>query len=103
MMNGKDFSEKLKQVVQKLNVLGEYCYERVFLVFIILAVVIFAITGMIFNYYAVGERLSNLNVKEDETRIDHGLYREVILRLADKKTLFGEEVQIDQSLPDPFK
>ena len=103
MMNSKDFLEKLKSVVQKLNLLGKYCYKHTFLVFVALTAVIFAVAGIIFYHYAISEDLSNQNVKNDEVKIDQDLYQKIISRASEKKEIFNGEARIDQSLPDPFK
>lgn len=103
MMSLKEFLAKLKQVAQRLNILSEYCYKHAFLVFVALTVAIFAIAGMIFYHYAVGESLSNQSVKNGEVKIDQDLYQKIISRLNEKEKIFNEEAWVDQSLPDPFK
>ncbi len=103
MISSKDFLAKLKQVIPKLNILGEYCYKHAFLVFVVLAAAIFAIAGMIFYYYAVSERSFGQSVSTGEVKIDQGLYQKIISRLNEKEKIFNGEAQIDQSLPDPFK
>jgi hypothetical protein len=103
MTNFKDFLEKSKQILKKSAVLGRFCCEHAFFVFIVLTAIIFLAAGAIFYYYAINEQIFGQEAEKEETKINQDLYQRVISIMDEKKRLFGEEVQIDRFLPDPFR
>lgn len=103
MTNLKDFLEKSKQILKKLAALSGFCHEHAFFIFIVLTAIIFLMAGAVFYYYAVNENFSNQGVGGEDVKINQDFYQKIISIFDEKERVFGEEVQIDSSLPDPFR